>query len=166
MRRIAFVLISAVTTVVMGASAALAASPHFTHGPDYTATTTELTATGQAAGLAALATTAQLTADSVVTNFHCVNHGNNFAPGHPAVESPAAGTPQAITPRNGNIKFSPTLPAFVPNAADVCPNKNWNQVRPLRRVGRAEVPSLRPRSLGARGAVAPAGHGLPTICSC
>ena len=29
MRRIAFVLISAVTTVVMGASAALAQSPHF-----------------------------------------------------------------------------------------------------------------------------------------
>jgi hypothetical protein len=128
MRRIAFVLITAVTTVVLGASAALAASPHFTHGPDYTATTTELTATGQAAGLAALATTAQLTANSVVTNFHCVNHGNNFAPGHPAVESPAAGTPQAITPRNGNIKFSPTLPAFVPNAADVCPNKNWKVV--------------------------------------
>jgi hypothetical protein len=40
--------------------------------------------------------------------------GNNFAPGHPAVESPAAGPSQPITPHNGQITFSPTLPAFVP----------------------------------------------------
>lgn len=129
-RRIVFILTLPVFLVVfaMGASSALAANPHFTKGPDYTATTTALTATGQAAGLANLPTQAFLTATAVNVYFHCVNHGNNFAPGHPASQSPAVGPTEDISPHNGNIKFDVSLPAPIPTAASVCPNKNWKVV--------------------------------------
>ena len=132
MRRLLFMLFGplAVALAVIGLSAgpALASSPHFTHGPDYTATTTALTATGQAAGLANAPTAAFLTADTVNVYFHCVNHGNNFAPGHPASQSPAIGPTENITPHNGTIKFDVSLPAPVPSAASACPNKNWKVV--------------------------------------
>lgn len=129
-RRMVFILALPVALfmLVMGATSAFASSPHFVKGPTYTATTTELTATGQAAGLANAPTAAFLTATSVNVYFHCTNHGNNFAPGHPASQSPATGPTENITPRNGTIKFDVTLPAPVPSPASVCPNKNWNVV--------------------------------------
>lgn len=129
-RRMVFILTLPVVLVlfVMGATSAFASSPHFVKGPTYTATTAELTATGQAAGLANAPTAAFLTATSITTFFHCVNHGTNFAPGHPASEAPAQGPTEIIAPHNGTIKFDVTLPAPVPKAVDVCPNKNWTVV--------------------------------------
>jgi hypothetical protein len=128
MRRALITFMAATFALTLGAQAALADSPHFVNGPNYTATTTELTASGKAAGLGNSPLSAQLTADSIVVYFHCVNHGNNFAPGHPATQSPAAGPTQPITPRNGQITFSPTLPAFVPSVSGNCPNKNWKVI--------------------------------------
>src|SRR5881396_2272438 len=98
-------------TVLGTATAAFADSPHFVSGPTYTATFTGLTATGKAAGLGNSPLTAQLTADAINVYSHCVNNGGNFAPGHPATVSPAAGPSQPISPHNGAITFSPTLPA-------------------------------------------------------
>ncbi|MBO0773092.1 MAG: hypothetical protein J2P35_16680 [Actinobacteria bacterium] len=132
MRRLLFLLFgplaAALAALVLTAGPASASSPHFAKGPDYTATTTALTATGQAAGLANLPTAAFLTAQTVNVDFHCVNHGNNFAPGHPASFSAVTGPTESISPHNGTIKFDVTLPAPVPSAASVCPNKNWKVI--------------------------------------
>jgi hypothetical protein len=110
------------------APAAVASSPHFVKGPDYTATTSALTATGQAAGLANEPTQAFLTADEIDVAFHCVNKGNNFAPGHPATSTNAVGPVEDIAPHNGTIKFDVSLPAPVPSAAQECPNRNWKVI--------------------------------------
>lgn len=134
MRRLLFMLFGplAVALAALGLSAGPAfagqANPHFTHGPDYTATTTALTATGQAAGLDSLPTAAFLTASTVNVYYHCLNHGNNFAPGHPATFTGVTGPTEDITPHNGTIKFDVSLPAPVPTAASACPNKNWKVV--------------------------------------
>ena len=128
MKRFLFVAFSALFALTLGASVALADSPHFVKGPFYTPTTTALTATGKAAGMGNSTTDAFLTADSVNVYFHCVNHGNNFAPGHPASQSPAQGPTQELTPRNGQITFSVSLPAPTVSAADECPNQNWKVI--------------------------------------
>jgi len=103
-------------------------NPHFVRGPDYTATTSELTATGKAAGLGTDVTSAFLTADQVDVSFRCRNHGQNFAPGHPASSTNVEGPTQQITPRNGAITFNVSLPASVPSAEDVCPSKQWDVI--------------------------------------
>jgi hypothetical protein len=124
-RSVLVVALGAFFALTLSAQAAFADSPHFVNGPTYTATTTELTATGKAAGLGNSPTQAQLTAQAVNVYSHCVNKGGNFAPGHPATQSPAAGVPQDIAPRNGQITFSPTLPAPSLSVAATCPNGNW-----------------------------------------
>jgi hypothetical protein len=128
LKRSFLVVLAALFALTLGAQAALADSPHFVKGPTYTATTTELTATGKAAGLGNSPTQAQLTADSITVYSHCVNKGGNFAPGHPATQSPATGPVQNITPRNGQITFSPTLPAPSLSPAATCPNGNWTVI--------------------------------------
>jgi hypothetical protein len=126
MRR--FALILAGLLALAFASTALADSPHFVKGPDYTATTSSLTATGKAAGLGNGPAQAFLTADEVSVSFHCQNNGGNFAPGHPATSENVAGPTQQITPRNGSISFSPSLSAPVPSAADQCPSRKWRVI--------------------------------------
>ena len=103
-------------------------NPHFVRGPDYTATTSALTATGKAAGLGTEVTNAFLTAESIDVTFQCRNHGDNFAPGHPATTENAVGPEESITPRNGAITFDVSLPAPTPSAADNCPSKKWTVV--------------------------------------
>jgi hypothetical protein len=70
-----------------------------------------------------LAAQAFLTAGSVSVSFQCQNHGQNFAPGHPATSNSVTGPVEDIAPHNGQITFNVSLPAPVPSAADVCPNK-------------------------------------------
>lgn len=127
MRKALITLMAATFALALGVQPALAASPHFVNGPDYTATTTELTATGKAAGMANVTTTAFMTAERVTTFFHCVNKGGNFAPGHPADQSPVTGPTEDIAPRNGQITFSVSLPATVPSTSE-CPNGNWRVI--------------------------------------
>lgn len=121
---VAIVVLAALAT---SATVAFADSPHFVQGPNYTATTSALTASGKAAGLGQSATQAFLTAASIDVSFHCVNKGNNFAPGHPATSSGVTGPTQDIAPRNGQITFSPSLPAPVPSTSE-CPNRNWRVI--------------------------------------
>jgi hypothetical protein len=120
-----------IVTAVAGlalASAAFADNPQFNKGPTYSATTTALTASGKATGLGNSATQAFLTAAEIDVSFQCQNHGQNFAPGHPATSTNVTGPVQNITPHNGQITFSVSLPATIPNAADVCPSKQWTVV--------------------------------------
>jgi hypothetical protein len=122
------VAIAVAAACMLWAIPALASSPHFVKGPDYNATTSSLTATGKAAGLANVVTSAFLTADRVDVTFQCRNHGQNFAPGHPATSTGVTGPTQQISPNNGQITFNVSLPAPVPSAADECPSAKWDVV--------------------------------------
>jgi hypothetical protein len=111
----------------MSAAPAIAQNAHFVGTPSCTKSlSTGLTCKGKAAGLGNGPTQAFLTASSVSATFVCVNHGGNVAPGQPVVESAVTGPAQNITPRNGQITFSPTLPPPpTPSASSDCPNGHW-----------------------------------------
>jgi hypothetical protein len=131
MRHIKSLILPLVAVAVVGVFAAVASAdnPKFLIGPNYTATTSALTASGKATGLGNSPVSAFLTATSVDVNFQCQNHGQNFAPGHPATSTNVTGPTQLFAPHNGNIVFSVSLPAPVPpSAADVCPSKQWTVV--------------------------------------
>jgi hypothetical protein len=112
---------------VMSASPALAQSPHFIGTPSCTKSLTSgLTCSGKAAGLGNEPANVFLTADSVTATYVCVNKGGNIAPGQPVVTQNVTGPTQMITPHNGQITFSATLPVPTPpSAATECPNGNW-----------------------------------------
>ena len=115
---------------VLSATAAQAQSPHFVGTPSCTKSlTTGLTCSGKAAGLGNGPTAAFLTTSSVTATYVCQNHGGNVAPGQPVVTQNVTGPTQNITPRNGQITFSPTIPPPTPpSAATECPNGNWKVV--------------------------------------
>lgn len=131
MRRIAAFLIALPVTllvsVLLAAPAAQAQSPHFIGTPSCTkSVSTGLNCSGKAAGLGNEPAFVFLTADSVTATYVCVNHGGNIAPGQPVVTQNVAGPTQEITPHNGQITFSATLPPPpTPSSAQVCPNGNW-----------------------------------------
>ncbi len=109
------------------APAAFADSPHFIGTPTCTkSVSTGLTCSGKAAGLGNGPTLAFLTADAVEATYVCVNHGGNIAPGQPIVEQAVEGPKQEITPHNGQIRFSPTIPPPAPpSAKSECPSGKW-----------------------------------------
>jgi hypothetical protein len=109
------------------APAALADSAHFIGTPTCTKSlSTGLTCSGKAAGLGNGPTFASLTAEKVEATYVCVNHGGNVAPGQPIVEQEVKGPTQEITPHNGQISFSPTIPPPPkPSAAVDCPSGKW-----------------------------------------
>jgi len=116
--------IAAISTV------ALAQNPHFIGTPTCTKSLTSgLTCSGKAAGLGNGPTAAFLTADSITATYVCKNHGGNIAPGQPVVQQNVTGPTQTITPHNGQITFSPTIPPPTPpSSATECPNGNWKVV--------------------------------------
>jgi len=132
LRRILFILtVPAMLLVsILTATAAQAQSPHFVGTPSCTKSLSSgLTCSGKAAGLGNGPTAAFLTADSVTATFVCQNKGGNVAPGQPVVESNVSGPVQNITPRNGQITFSPTIPPPpTPSSAVDCPNGNWKVI--------------------------------------
>jgi hypothetical protein len=124
-----FVALAALVGAVAAISTvALAESPHFIGTPTCTKSLTSgLTCSGKAAGLGNGPTAAFLTASSVTATYECVNKGGNVAPGQPLVTSAVTGPTQNITPRNGQIVFSPNIPPpATPSSASTCPNGNWS----------------------------------------
>jgi hypothetical protein len=132
LRRILFLFIAPAMLLasILTATAAQAQSPHFVGTPTCTkSTSTGLTCSGKAAGLGSGPTAAFLTADSVTANYVCTNKGGNVAPGQPVVTQNVTGPSQSITPHQGQITFSPTIPPPTPpSAATECPNGNWKVV--------------------------------------
>jgi hypothetical protein len=129
-RRLRFIVPSAVALLAAAvfAAAAVAQSPHFIGTPSCTKSLTSgLTCSGKAAGLGNEPAFVFLTASSVTATYECVNKGGNVAPGQPVVTQSVTGPTQTITPRNGQITFSATLPVPPPpSAATECPNGNWS----------------------------------------
>jgi len=129
MRRVAFIfaLPAMLLAFVLSAQIAQAQSAHFIGTPTCTKSLTAgLTCSGKAAGLGNAPSAAFLTADTESATFECVNHGGNVAPGQPVVLSNVTGPMQTITPHNGQITFSPTIPPPpAPSAKTECPNGNW-----------------------------------------
>lgn len=115
---------------ILSATAAQAQSAHFVGTPTCSKSlSTGLTCKGKAAGLGNGPTAAFLTADSVSATYACQNKGGNVAPGQPVVEQNVTGPVQKITPHNGQITFSPTIPPPpTPSAANDCPNGNWTVI--------------------------------------
>jgi hypothetical protein len=107
---------------------AVAESPHFVGTPTCTKSLSSgLTCSGKAAGLGSGPVAAFLTASSVTQTFNCVNKGGNIAPGQPVVTQNVTGPTQQITPHNGQITFSPTIPPPTPPSPSTeCPNGNWS----------------------------------------
>jgi hypothetical protein len=104
MRRIAFVLISAVATVVMTATAALADSPHFLFADNSINTSTgALNTSFKEVGLGTGTTsvTITLTADATAT-YQCYNKAGNKPQGVPKTFGPSGVSGSAAFPvRNG-----------------------------------------------------------------
>src|SRR5215471_16497620 len=104
MRRIAFVLITAVTTVVMGATAALADSPHFlfatnTINSSTGALNTSFKEVGLGTGTTSVGIT--VTADATAT-YQCYNKAGNKPQGVPKTFGPSGVSGSANFPvRNG-----------------------------------------------------------------
>jgi hypothetical protein len=85
-----------------------------------------LTCSDKAAGLENEPANVFLTAASVTATYECVNRGGNVAPGQPVVTQNVTGPTQTITPHNGLITFSATLPVPTPpSPATECANGNW-----------------------------------------
>lgn len=124
------VCVAVLATSALVAGPAIAQSPHFVGTPSCTKSLKDgLTCSGKAAGLGNGPTAAFLTASSVSATYKCTNKGGNVAPGQPVVNQNVTGPSQDITPRNGQITFSPNLPVPTPpNATDECPNGNWTVV--------------------------------------
>ena len=107
---------------ILTATAAQAQSPHFIGTPTCTKSLTSgLTCSGKAAGLGNGPTAAFLTASSVTATYVCQNKGGNIAPGQPVVTQNVTGPTQNITPRNGQITFSPNIPPPTPPNPAWCP---------------------------------------------
>src|SRR5919197_3400435 len=128
MRSLLRLSILALVGAMAFAAPAFAQSPHFIGTPTCTkSVTTGLTCSGKAAGLGNGPTAAFLTASSVSATYECVNKGGNVAPGQPVVTQDVTGPTQNITPRNGQITFSPNIPVPpTPSARTECPNGNWS----------------------------------------
>lgn len=115
----AFSLIVALILTTLLAVPALAASPHFITGPDYSIFNNTVTATGKISGLGNKDVTAVL---DVTFATQCRNPGGNVAPGQNASSST---TLTGLHPENGNLVFSISTTPVVTNESAGCPNPQW-----------------------------------------
>jgi hypothetical protein len=125
MRRIAFVLISAVTTVVMGATAALADSPHFLFADNSISSSTgALNTSFKDAGLGTGTTSIQitLTVDNATAVYQCFNNGGNHPQaGNKETVSTSLTTTGTFPVRHGQV--TATISVGPPDPGDfACPN--------------------------------------------
>ena len=104
-----YVVLAALAGAIAALSTvAFASSAHFIGTPTCSKSNSGvLTCSGKAAGLGNGPTVAFLSADSINATYVCRNHGGNIAPGQGTFTGPVEGQEQAITPRDGQITFSP-----------------------------------------------------------
>jgi len=125
MRRIAFVLISAVATMVMTATAALADSPHFLFANNSVSTSTgALTTSFKDAGLGTGVSSIQITlsVDNATAVYQCFNNGGNHPKaGNKETVSTSLTTTGTFPVRNGQTTSD--ISAGPPSQGDFsCPS--------------------------------------------
>ena len=130
MRRIGIIGILSMLLMAFSASVALAqpgTGAHIVGDLTVEESLTEgVTVSGKGAGFGNAVTDAFLTADSVTSTWQCRNPGGNLAPGQGTELANVEGPTDTITPENGNIVFSATLPIPpAPDPEEACPNGNW-----------------------------------------
>jgi hypothetical protein len=127
----AYVAVVALATLVVGSTAATAASPHVKSGPSFTDNGSTLTARVTYAGLGNFDTTQTLTATGNPTAI-CTNPaGATQPPG----QNPASVTLTGVTAvpssdiKNGNVTLTTTTgaPASPIPGAPGCPNPKWTE---------------------------------------
>jgi hypothetical protein len=117
--------------LLMAPMLAVAQSPHFIGTPTASVNNSgDLTVKFKAAGLGNSATDVFVTSTSVSADLQCVNKGGNPPPPKTAEFGPATGPTKTLTPRNGQITETSTIPfpaseQELEDAAD-CPNPNWS----------------------------------------
>jgi hypothetical protein len=113
MRRIAFVLISAVAAVIMTATSALADSPHFLYATNSVSTSTgALTTSFKDAGLGTGVSSVQITisVNSATADYQCFNNGGNHPKaGNKETVSTSLSTTGTFAVRNGQTTGSLTV---------------------------------------------------------
>lgn len=143
MRKLVAVLLAGLVAVVVTATPATAASPHFKKNGSPTCTvsqsgsTSSTTCTATLAGLGGGDVHIELTVAGSAT-YQCQNNGGQLAPGQNRVLVGPTTTPTDIdgdAVKNGNLTFT-TNPAVLSapttvSAADAgCPSANWTGVNP------------------------------------
>ena len=143
MKRLLVIAALAVSALLLMASAASAASPHFkkNRSPvctvDLSGNTATTSCSGALAGLGNDDLKLELTTKGTAV-YQCQNAGGNTAPGQNKVLIGPSVTPVIIPGdeiKNGNLAFSIentlTAPATVTAAEAGCPNPNWTGVNPV-----------------------------------
>jgi hypothetical protein len=124
MRRIALIVISAVTTVVMGASAALADSPHFLFANNSIDTSTgALNTAFKEAGLGTGTTSVGITvtADATAT-YQCYNKAGNKPQGVPKTFGPSEVTGSGNFPVRHGQTTGTLVAGPISNGSFSCPS--------------------------------------------
>ena len=115
------------TTFVLLAPLAFAASPHFIGTPSIVKNSDlSLTASFKAAGLGNSPTNIFLSSSGGSADLQCINPGGNNPPPKHVDFGPLTGQTVTVTPRNGQVTATPTLPTpDLPGADEICPNPHW-----------------------------------------
>jgi hypothetical protein len=123
-----FVPFVALALLLLVATPALAANPHFVVGPTITLNANNtVTATGSVAGVGNENLDVFLTADLLVEVI-CRNPAGNVAPGQ-TQETTVTGSVEDIRPENGRANFSVTTAAPTLSGTPKqlgCPNNKWS----------------------------------------
>jgi hypothetical protein len=143
MRHKILAIIAVLLLALVPLSAALAESPHFTHGGEPVCTVTN---SGASSSTVCTAELAGLGNQDLVINvtvsgsavYQCRNQGGNIAPGQNKVLVGPATAPTTIPAsaiKNGRVQFTTdaavlTAPSTVSGEAAGCPNPNWTGVNP------------------------------------
>ena len=143
MKRILVIAALAVSALLVMASGALAASPHFKKNGSPVCTISvsgnsgTTSCSGALAGLGNSDLLLKLTTSGTAV-YQCQNGGGNTAPGQNKVLIGPSVTPVLIPAdqiKNGNLAFSIantlSAPATVTGAEAGCPNPNWTGVNPV-----------------------------------
>jgi hypothetical protein len=145
MKRVCVVAALAVSALLLTASAATAASPHFKKNGSPVCTvsgagtnTSSTTCSASLAGLGQETLVIDVTVEGSAV-YQCQNQGGNTAPGQNRVLVGPVTAPTTIPAdqiKNGNVSFTTnpaelTAPDAVTGAEAGCPNPNWTGVNPV-----------------------------------
>jgi hypothetical protein len=124
MKRVLFVIVTALMLALGFSTTAWAQSGHFVGTPTCTDQGTTVSCQGKVAGLGS--TTFEITVDAVgIASVECTNPGGNVAPGQDTTVTSEGSSGPLETPRNGQYRFSLSTVTEPLPATPTCPNNQW-----------------------------------------